>query len=86
MRHIEKLKAIVIWICQDIDQRKLDTADSYSKLKDWLKRRGTTVRDVELKQSTMDKSKLIWDYRTLVVVREDFDIYSHVNLQCLSNR
>ena len=70
MRNIKNLKKIVQWICENIKERKIDTADATLTTASWLSKFGTTVRDVERGQ--YDKKKLTWNYDKLVSESDGF--------------
>ena len=82
MRHIDKLKHLVLWMCQDLPRRKINTQDALENVGVWLKNKHkTSTRIVETSTKNYDRTLLTWKYSDLVTEHEGFDIMENVNLQ-----
>lgn len=73
------MRKIVVWVCQNLSERKFNTKDASMKLGIWLSsKHNTTTRKVIAQYSGLDKTKLTWDWEELVDEEDGFDIMSHM--------
>ena len=78
-RKISNLKKIVLWMCQDLPARRINTDDHLKYVSTWLKKFDTNTRKVE--GGKYDARKLTFSYVKLVNVQHDFDVMDTVHIQ-----